>query len=67
MPSGVVKKFDPERGFGFIKPDDGGRDVFLHVSALRPLGLGEAQERSRVDYEVEQGDRGPRATNISFP
>lgn len=63
---GVLKKFDSERGFGFIKPDDGGGDVFLHVRAARNSGLTSMPEvGTRLEYEVEQSDRGARAVKIS--
>jgi cold shock protein len=67
MASGVVKKFDDDRGFGFIRPDDGSRDVFLHVSQLRPLGLGSVLEGTTIHFDVEPGDKGPRAVNVKFP
>jgi CspA family cold shock protein len=65
MASGTVKKFDAERGFGFIKPDDGSRDVFLHVSELRPIGMGEVDPGTRLNFEIEAGDKGPRAVNVA--
>lgn len=65
MASGVVKKFDPERGFGFIRPADGSRDVFIHVSALRPIGLGTVDEGTEIQFDTEMGPKGPRAINVS--
>lgn len=58
---GTVKFFDPEKGFGFISPEEG-NDVFVHISAL-PEGT-ELQEGDEVTFDVEQGDRGPKAVNV---
>jgi cold shock protein len=66
MASGVVKKFDRERGFGFIQPDDGSRDVFLHVSALRGLGLGGVPEGTNLEFTIEPHERGPRAVDLKI-
>ncbi len=62
--SGVVKWFNPDKGFGFIRPDDGSRDVFLHVSALRRAGFTDAPEGAKVLIEVEQGQKGPQVARI---
>ncbi len=51
MPTGVVKWFDPAKGFGFIVPDDGGNDVFVHVSAVERAGLHSLNEGQKVEYE----------------
>ena len=55
---GVVKFFNGERGYGFIKPDDGGRDVFVHITAVERAGLQTLQKEQRVSYELEQDQRG---------
>jgi len=52
MPSGVVKWFNEEKGFGFIKPDDGQTDVFVHVSALQKSGLAGLQDGQKVEFEL---------------
>ncbi|MCL3862524.1 cold shock domain-containing protein [Actinotalea sp. K2] len=59
---GVVARFDAERGFGFITPDAGGADLFVHVSVLR--GAEALQEGDRVQYVVRQSDRGPQADRV---
>lgn len=58
MAIGTVKWFNTQKGFGFIKPDDGGPDVFLHVSAVERSGMGNPQEGQKVSYEIERDRRG---------
>ncbi len=62
MPTGTIKFFNEEKGFGFIKPDNGAQDVFVHVSGL----VSEVKEGDRVSYEVEQGRKGPNAVNVNL-
>jgi CspA family cold shock protein len=67
MPTtGTVKFFNNEKGFGFIRPDDGSRDVFVHVSAVTSSGLGSLTEGQRVSFDVEPDKRGkgPKAVNL---
>jgi CspA family cold shock protein len=64
MPTGTVKKFFTERGFGFIAPDNGGDDVFVHVSAIGGTGSEELVEGQHVEFEVEQGPKGPQAKSV---
>jgi CspA family cold shock protein len=52
MATGTVKWFDPAKGFGFIQPEDGSKDVFVHVSAVEQAGLGTLNEGQRVSYEI---------------
>ncbi len=52
MPTGTVKFFDPNRGFGFIGPEDGSKDVFVHISAVEEAGLSILTEGQKVEYEV---------------
>jgi CspA family cold shock protein len=52
MTTGTVKWFNPDKGYGFIQPDDGGKDVFVHISAVEQAGLRRLQEGQRIDYEV---------------
>jgi CspA family cold shock protein len=65
--SGTVKFFNNEKGFGFIKPDDGSRDVFVHVSAVNSSGLGALNEGQRVSFDIEpdQRGKGPKAVNLN--
>ncbi|MBT8444948.1 MAG: cold-shock protein [Gammaproteobacteria bacterium] len=52
MATGTVKWFDPAKGFGFIQPEDGSKDVFVHVSAVEQAGMGTLNEGQRVNYEI---------------
>ncbi|MBV9750193.1 MAG: cold-shock protein [Acetobacteraceae bacterium] len=61
MPTGTVQWFNPTRGYGFITPEDGGPDVFVHVSAVEQAGLRSLQENQRVSYDLEPGRRGKTA------
>jgi len=58
MATGTVKWFNPGKGFGFIQPDDGSKDVFVHISAVESSGLGTLMEKQKVSYEVERGRDG---------
>ena len=58
MSNGTVKFFNATRGFGFIRPDDGSKDVFVHVSAVERSGLGSISESQKLSYDVEQGSDG---------
>ncbi len=64
MTTGTVKFFNTTKGFGFIKPDDGSKDVFVHVSAVERSGLGYLAEGQKVSFEVQQDARGPKAVNL---
>ena len=58
MATGVVKWFNGQKGFGFIQPDDGGQDVFVHISAVEVSGLGSLNEGQKVSYDIERGQQG---------
>ena len=60
MPTGTVKWFNPDKGFGFIQPEDGGRDVFVHITAVQAAGLQSLNENQKVSYEVV-AERGKEA------
>ncbi len=64
MATGTVKWFNSEKGFGFIAPDEGGPDVFAHFRAIAGDGFRSLEEAQRVEYDVEQGAKGPQAANI---
>ena len=63
MAIGTVKWFSPEKGFGFITPDDGTADVFVHFSAIAGEGFRNLEENQKVEYDVTQGPKGPQAAN----
>jgi CspA family cold shock protein len=58
MSTGIVKFFNTAKGFGFIRPDDGSKDVFVHVSAVERAGLGSLNEGQKLSFELEQGKDG---------
>jgi CspA family cold shock protein len=62
--TGTVKWFNESKGFGFITPDDGGSDLFVHHSEIAGEGYRSLQEGQKVEYEVGQGRKGPQATNV---
>ena len=65
MPIGTVKFFNDSKGYGFIAPDDGGNDAFVHISALERSGMRTLQKDQRISYELEQDNRGKTgAVNI---
>lgn len=58
MSNGTVKWFNPIKGYGFIQPDDGSKDVFVHISAVERAGIGNLQEGQKLSYDVERGQQG---------
>lgn len=64
MAQGTVKWFNPDKGFGFIAPDDGSADVFVHFSAIEAAGYRTLEENQKVEYNVTQGPKGPQAAQV---
>jgi cold shock protein len=65
MAQGTVKWFNSEKGYGFISPDEGGEDLFVHYSAIEGSGFRSLEEGERLSYEQAQGRRGLEARNVS--
>jgi CspA family cold shock protein len=65
---GTVKFFNAEKGYGFIKPDDGGRDIFVHITAVERAGLKSLNEGQRITFEVEpdKKGKGPKAVDLQI-
>jgi CspA family cold shock protein len=65
MATGTVKWFNESKGFGFISPSDGGKDVFVHFSAIQGSGFKTLAEGQSVTFDVEDGPKGPQASNVT--
>jgi CspA family cold shock protein len=65
MPKGTVKWFSDQKGYGFITPDDGSKDVFVHYSAIQGDGFKSLKEGQAVEFEITQGPKGPQASNVN--
>ncbi len=63
MPTGTVKWFNPAKGYGFIEPEDGSKDAFVHISAIERAGLTTLREGQKVEYELVPGDKGKSAAD----
>lgn len=63
--TGTVKFFNSEKGFGFIKPDTGGKDVFVHYSGIKGKGRRNLEQDDRVEFEVEEAAKGPQAFDVA--
>jgi cold shock protein len=66
MATGTVKWFNDAKGYGFITPEDGGKDLFVHHSGVAGDGFKTLAEGARVQYEPTQGEKGPQATNVTL-
>ena len=66
MATGMVKWFSDQKGYGFITPDDGGKDLFVHHSAIAGNGFRSLSEGAKVSYDTEQGQKGPAAANVQL-
>src|SRR4051812_11601334 len=65
MPTGTVKWFNDDKGFGFITPDEGGKDLFVHHTGISGDGFKSLQEGAKVEFDAESGDKGPKAVNVT--
>ena len=65
MAQGVVKWFNAEKGYGFIRPDDGGKDLFVHFSEIQGSGYRSLDEGQKVEYEGQEGPKGPQAAGVT--
>lgn len=66
MPTGKVKWFSDEKGFGFITPDEGGRDLFVHFSGIEGSGFRTLAEGQSVSFQEEPGEKGPKAVGVAL-
>ncbi len=65
MPQGTVKWFSSEKGFGFIAPDDGAQDLFVHYKEISGSGFRSLEENQRVQFDIGQGTKGPQAVGVT--
>jgi CspA family cold shock protein len=66
MATGIVKWFNDDKGFGFITPDEGGKDLFVHHTGINSNGFRTLAEGAKVSYDAEAGDKGPKAVNVTI-
>ena len=66
MPTGTVKWFNAQKGYGFIQPDDGSKDVFVHITAVERAGLGDLNEGQKLAYEIEAGRQPGKSSAVDL-
>jgi CspA family cold shock protein len=66
MPTGTIGRYFDQKGFGFIKPDEGEKDLFVHITEIKTEGISTLTEGQRVTYEVVDGQKGPKAVNVEI-
>ncbi|MAB82774.1 MAG: cold-shock protein [Phycisphaerae bacterium] len=66
MPTGTIGRYFDQKGFGFIKPDEGEKDLFVHITEIKSEGVSTLTEGQRVTYEVVDGQKGPKAVNVEI-
>ncbi|MDG2201614.1 MAG: cold-shock protein [Phycisphaerales bacterium] len=66
MPTGTIGRYFDQKGFGFIKPDEGEKDLFVHITEIKTEGVSTLTEGQRVTYEVVDGQKGPKAVNVEI-
>jgi CspA family cold shock protein len=66
MATGTVKWFDNDKGYGFITPDEGSKDLFVHFSGIAGDGYKQLEEGQKVSFDTEAGDKGPKAVNVAM-
>ena len=66
MPTGTVKFFNTTKGYGFITPDDGGKDVFVHITAVQQSGLRGLDQDQKVSFDLQDDTRGPKAVDLKI-
>ena len=65
MATGTVKWFNDDKGFGFVTPDEGGKDLFVHHTGINATGFSSLPEGAQVSYDAEAGPKGPKAVNVT--
>ena len=64
MPTGIIKWFNPKKGYGFVTPEDGSKDAFVHITAVQGAGLDTLNEGDKIEYELVEGQNGKKPKNL---